>query len=196
MQTAPPQPVAALTTARHNATNCPGATDNTGVPPDGDFSQAPEPGSNGDEVYFKGQVFAPSWKVTNDSIDFVGSAYWNVGGYCSVDLDGQEDSNPVGGIKSESFKTRPNHKYTVVFTMSGNGHCPPTVKTMDVTAAGQFAQFTWDTSDNNDAQHGQYQQQRWQFTATKRFTNLTFKSEDPKKSGCGAVVADIYVDQN
>jgi hypothetical protein len=188
-----PSPASPLAVRASSTTNCPAASDNSGVPADGDFSKASEPGSNGDVVYFKGQIFAPGWKVTTDSIDFVGSAYWDVGGYCSVDLDGQQDHNPVGGIKSASFETQPNQKYNVIFTMSGNGHCPPTVKTMDVEAAGQFAQFTWDTSNNNDAQHGQYAQQSWQFTATKSFTRLTLKSQDPKKSGCGAVVADIYV---
>jgi Protein of unknown function (DUF642) len=121
-----------------NSADCPAYSGGTGILPDGDFSQGPEPpASDGDSVYFKGQVFAPSWKVTKNSIDFVGSTYWDIGGVCSVDLDGQEDSNPVGGIKSAAFPTLKKKSYTVTFLLSGNGHCAPAVKTADVSADGQ-----------------------------------------------------------
>jgi hypothetical protein len=79
--------------------------------------------------------------------------------------------------------------YIVTFLLSGNGHCAPTIKTVNVSADGQFTQFTWNISNNNDAQHGQYQQEQWQFTATHSTTRLTFNSQDPKRSGCGAVIA-------
>ena len=175
--------------------DCPPYSGGSGVLPDGDFSQAVQPGpsQNGDAVFFKGQIFAPSWVVRADSIDFVSSTYWNVGGVCSVDLDGQQDPNPVGGIRSSGFTTRRGKPYIVTFTLSGNGYCPPTVKTMKIEAAGQFMEYTWNISSGNDAQDGHYTQETWQFTATHPVTRLAFVSLDPTGSGCGAVVAAISV---
>jgi len=67
---------AAASQRRLDGADCPAYPGGTGILPDGDFSQGPEPpASDGDSVYFKGQVFAPSSKVSKDSIDFVGPTY-------------------------------------------------------------------------------------------------------------------------
>jgi hypothetical protein len=116
-----------------------------------------------------------------------------MGGVCSVDLDGQEDRNPVGGIRASAFPTKAGTQYALTFLLSGNGHCPPTIKAMKVEAAGQFQEYTWNTASGNDAQDGDFAQQTWQFTASNPVTRLTFQSLDPKGSGCGAVVAAISV---
>jgi hypothetical protein len=193
MSGAAPQGIAPLVPQQSG--NCPPYSGGSGILSDGDFSQAVQPGpsQNGDAVFFKGQIFAPSWIVTKNSIDFVSSTYWNMGGVCSVDLDGQGDPNPVGAIRSNGFATRRGKPYSVTFLLSGNGHCPPAIKTMVVSAAGQFMEYTWNISSGNDAQDGQYAQETWHFIANRPVTNLAFRSLDPKGSGCGAVVAAVAV---
>jgi hypothetical protein len=176
--------------------NCPSAPAGSGILPDGDFSRAPQPGGNGDVVYSQGQLFAPSWEVTNGTIDFNSSTFWNMAGLCSVDLDG----NNAGGIKITAFATKRHVSYTVTFLLSGNGCCgggnPPVVKTMKIQAAGQSAVFTWDTSNNNDVEHGIYAQRTWGFKARSDLTDLQFLSLDNQTSTRGAVVAAISVTRN
>jgi hypothetical protein len=176
--------------------NCPPAPGGSGILPDGDFSQAPQPGGNGDVVYYSGQVFAPAWQVANGSIDFNSTTFWNMAGLCSVDLDGLS----AGGIVTSAFGTIRGASYTVTFLLSGNGCCgggnPPVIKTMKVQAAGQFAVFTWDTSNNNDVEHGIYAQRTWRFTGRSSLTNLQFISQDNQTSTRGAVVAAISVTRN
>jgi hypothetical protein len=118
----------------------------TGLLPDGDFSQGTDWGDQ-TLVYHKGQVFAPYWEVSKKNINFNGSTWGNVDGLCSVDLDG----NVPGAIESSAFSTKPGESYTVSFILSGNGYGPPTVKTMKVSAAHQFASYTWNISGCNDA---------------------------------------------
>lgn len=172
--------------------DCPAAQGSSGILTDGDFSQAADPG-NQNLVVSKGQVFAPSWQVTQHTLDFLGSTYWNMDGLCSVDLDGYL---AVGGIGHSGFATTTGAAYTVAFLLSGNPDCSPTVKTMKVVAAGQFTTFTWDVSNGNDVRHGKFATETWGFTAAGPITVLKFASLDPRRSGCGAVVAAISVTKN
>lgn len=122
----------------------------------------------------------------------VGSSYWNVGDYCSVDLDGDQ----AGGIYSTSFTTKRGKSYQVKFILSGNGdfdRSDPNRKTVSLQAENQIHVFTWNVSDGNDAQHGKYAYQTWNFQATRTETTLTFVSRDAKGSFAGPVVADISV---
>jgi hypothetical protein len=94
----------------------------------------------------------------------------------------------VGGIEHRALATSIGTRYMVTFMMSGNGFCPPTVKTLKISAAGQSTTLTWDTSGGNDAQHGVYAQRSWSVPAKGLRTTLTFASLDPRKSGCGPIV--------
>ncbi len=177
--------------ARQQSSNCPPYSGGSGILSDGDFSQVPEPGGDGDAVYYKGQVFAPSWEVSKGNIDVLSSNYWNMDGLCSVDLDGY---NMVGGIEASAFATR-HRTYTLSFLLSGNGDCPPTVKSLKVTADRQFTTFTWNISGGNSPRNGDFATERWKFKAGS-LTTLKFDSQDPPDSGCGPVVAAISVTQN
>jgi len=66
---------------------------------------------------------------------------------------------------------------------------------MQVSAAGQAQQFTWNTASGNSANNGVFQTQTWSFAANGPTATLQFTSLDPKKSGCGPVVAAISVTQ-
>jgi hypothetical protein len=169
--------------------NCPALPGGTGALPDGDFSQAIDPGDNNLTVS-KGTAFAPDWIVAQGNVDFNGSTYWDIGGYCSIDLDGL---NVVGAIATNPFQTFRGRTYTVSFLLSGNGGAPPTVKTMTLIANKHFTQFTWDTSNNNDVEHGARQWESWSFRSGGGPVDLEFLSTDPPGSGRGMVVAAISV---
>ncbi|HXM07491.1 MAG TPA: hypothetical protein VN936_08500, partial [Candidatus Acidoferrum sp.] len=140
-----------------------------------------------------GVSFAPGWKVSRRNIDFNGTTFWNMDGYCSVDLDG----DAAGAIVTSAFATQSGTNYIVAFLLSGNGGDgkgdPPAVKTMELRTGKQFTTFQWNTSNDTDVEHGKYAPETWQFTATGPFTILHFRSEDPKPSSRGAVVATISV---
>jgi choice-of-anchor C domain-containing protein len=171
------------------ATTCPAYSGGSGLLADGDFSQAPYPGSMW-VTYYRGATFAPDWEVTRKSIDFAGGYFDTPEGLCSVDLDGDLS---LGGIVHAPFATVSGTKYEVTFLFSGNGFSVPTVKTMLAKAAGQSAQFTWDVSGGNDAKNGDFLTESFTFTADRPETRLTFRSQDPKGSCCGPVVAAISV---
>jgi hypothetical protein len=54
---------------------CPALSGGTGILPDGDFSQAADPPTLGDDDK-KGIVFAPDWEVSQRTIDFMGTTSW------------------------------------------------------------------------------------------------------------------------
>jgi hypothetical protein len=169
--------------------NCPTAAHRSGILVDGDFSQTTDPGGTF-VTYAKGSTFAPAWQVKKHTVDLVGSTYWNMDGLCSVDLDGQ---SAVGGIAHAGFPTRRGAAYTVRFLLSGNGFCSPTVKTMKVRAGNQSTTLTWDTSNENDIQHGSVAEESWEFRARGPMTDLSLTSLDPRRSGCGPVVAALSI---
>lgn len=183
--------------ARHaSGSLCPQAPGGSGILPDGDFSQAYIPGGSGDGGYSKGQTLAPDWTVTRRTINFVGPQFWNMAGLCSVDLDGGN----VGAIQSAPFATIPGASYSLTFLLSGNGCCgggnPPTVKTMKIKIDGQSTILQWDTSNNNDVEHGIWAAESWTFHATGSTAVLQFFSRDkPHKSTRGAVIAGLSINE-
>jgi len=170
--------------------NCPAVQGGTGILPDGDFSEAMNPGDH-NITPNKGTVFAPDWEVSKGNVDFNGTTYWDMDGLCSVDLDGDLT---VGGIKSSAFRTKKVGTYKLSFVMSGNGHCSPTIKTMKISVDHQFATFTWDTASGYDVQNGDYATEAWQFYG-RPLSTLHFVSQDPPGSGCGIVIAGMAVTQ-
>ncbi len=187
------------------ASNCPASPSGSGILTDGDFSQAPDPGSwQGIKV---GTEFAPDWVVAQNTIDFYGpTGAWHVpGNLCSVDLDGSGPSG-VGAIAHTPTETTAGTTYNVTFLFSGNRHCAryqrgPRIKTMLVEAEAQAKTqggvFYWNTAHNHDAEHGVFTIESWTFKAVDRTTTLEFQSLDqPITSNCGPVVAAISLTQN
>jgi hypothetical protein len=166
---------------------CPALQGGTGLLRDGDFSQAREPGGNGDSLYEKGTVFAPGWEVAKGNIDFLSPSFWHLLGLRSVDLDGSS----TGGVTASAFVAKPG-MYWLSSYLSGNGACPPAVKTMKVEIDRQFFGFTWNTAGGRDIQVGDWVQEAWHFYA-RRLSTVHFISQDPRGSSCGVVLAGIAV---
>jgi len=185
-----PQSAASRVRTASTSEECPALSGGTGILPDGDFSQGENAGTSS-PTWYKGQIFAPDWEVSKGNIDFAGSTAYGAGldGLCSVDLDGYYT---VGGIRSSGFRTKKGAKYTLSFLLSGNGHCSPTIKRMKVEMDHQFAAYSWNISSGYDVQNGDYATETWQFRA-ERLSTLTFVSQDPKGSSCGAVVGGIVI---
>lgn len=184
-------PLHSLSANPQKKTRCPAWPGGTGILRDGDFGEAI--GAPYSQHYYEGEKFAPDWKVAKGSADFVTRLWSAPSGVCTVDLDGD---NSAGIIKHKAFSVTPSAVYTVSFLFSGSGQCAPTVKTMQVEAAGQSQIFNWDTSNGHNVENGVFEQETWSFTAASPSTTLQFASLDPKNSDCGPVVAAISVTQN
>jgi hypothetical protein len=168
---------------------CPALPGGTGLVPDGDFSQAPQPAPTYAPIYYKGQSFAPDWEVSKGNINFQGSGYWDVDGLCSVDLDG---SYTVGGIKTEQLSLHAG-TYELSFVFSGNGGGSPNFKKMIVEIGPRLRAFEWDISGGNDAQNGDYLTKTWKFRLRTGTAVLRFVSLDPRRSTYGPVIAGIVL---
>jgi Protein of unknown function (DUF642) len=172
---------------------CPALTGGTGILPDGDFSQATNPGDHG-PGYAKGYSFAPDWVVSKGNINFDGTGVWGDGlsGYCSVDLDGYEP----GGIKTNRFSTEQGASYTLSFDLSGNCGGQPKIKNVQISIDEQVAQYTWNTASSNCAGNGDYTTESWGFKATKQTAILKVTSLDAKCCGYGPVIEQIVITKN
>jgi hypothetical protein len=168
---------------------CPSWPKGGGLLPDGDFSQE---SSETVLAIPPGTIFAPHWTSGGpQTVDFLGikNGSWRAPkGVCSVDLDGTPGP---GSIIHDNVLTDVSHSYTLTFKFSGNGACPPTVKTMTVNADGQAFTYSWDTSNGNDAQHGKWSKETFTFKAMGTSVAPTFASTDPGEGNCGPVVAAI-----
>ena len=119
-----------------------------------------------------GSTAIDGWVVTQAPINYVGDAYWESSqGVRSLALNA--GSTP-GGI-AQAFATIPGIAYKVDFMMSGEAFTFPVLKTMRVSAAGQSADFTFDSSE---AWHWAmlWSQRSWSFTANAATTTVEFKS--------------------
>lgn len=182
--------------------NCPANPRGNGILTDGDFSQAPDPGS--EQGLPVGTKFAPDWVVSERTIDFYGSdVSWDEPhALCSVDLDGSGPEG-VGAITHTRVRTTVDATYTIGFILSGNVNCEhgqgnPRIKRLLVEAVGSGGMigrvFNWNTAHDHDAQHGDFSVKRWRFTALSTETSFVFQSLDkPYKSNCGPVVAGMSV---
>jgi len=142
-----PQATASRVRTASTSEDCPALSGGTGILPDGDFSQATNPGDAG-PVYDRAQAFAPDWVVNKGTINFDGTGIWYgvLGDYCSVDLDG----NTAGGIRTKPFRTKPGASYTLSFVLSGVGGTRPTVKKVQISIDDrEFNVYSWDCAGGN-----------------------------------------------
>jgi choice-of-anchor C domain-containing protein len=125
------------------------------------------------------------WEITSGSVDLCYSGLWNGSdGTYSLDLSGGyfgENGTGLGSIQ-QSFNTTPGYLYSVKFDMAGNANWLPTIKTLQVSAANQAANFTFDTTGHSNSNMG-WGNQYWSFMAIESVTTLKFSSLDESLYG-------------
>ncbi len=139
------------------------------------------------QTYPAGQSIGP-WTVTSGTVDLIGAGYWQAAeGDQSVDLNGL-----TAGAVSQTFTTKPGHKYTVSYALAGNMGNGPTVKTGRVLVDGQvFQDFSFDITGKSPTAMG-YVRRQVTFEATGTTTTLTFASTTPNSAN-GPVIDDVKV---
>jgi len=128
------------------------------------------------------------WVITGTSIDIVGSLWRHSDGNRSVDLDGTPGT---GGIV-QLLNTAPGSTYSVSFDLAGNPDCGDPVKRLTVKAAGQHAEFDFNTRGKDHNNMG-WQRKSWTFHSRRGATRLEFLSMSSPGSSCGAVIDNVVV---
>jgi choice-of-anchor C domain-containing protein len=120
-----------------------------------------------------GSTNLTGWTIDSGSIDLI-NAYWTPSeGSYSIDLDGSS----VGSISQLIMDLTIGQSYTILFDLAGNPDGNPIVKTLEVSAGGTSAQYTFDKSGKTRANMG-WETTSFVFTAqgtseTLRFASLT-----------------------
>jgi choice-of-anchor C domain-containing protein len=137
-----------------------------------------------------GSTAITGWEVFNNPVEWIGYLWAASDGTNSVDLDGSFAS----GIR-QTFATTPGETYVVTFDMAGNLSGSPVIKPLRISADGQFATFTVDTTDHQGIT---YVQQSWSFVADDASATLEFRSltDDITQNpggvqGYGAVIDNV-----
>lgn len=132
------------------------------------------------------------WTIGGHGIDYIGTYWQAADGSRSVDLDSGTavGTGPYDGTLAQTFATNAGGHYLLNFQMAGNPDGAPAVKLLNVSAAGQSAQFSFTNSTQTRASMG-YQPRSFSFTATSASTTLTFTSLSG--SGFGPVLDNINV---
>jgi choice-of-anchor C domain-containing protein len=133
-----------------------------------------------------------SWQVASGNVHRVNSStFWPAQeGQWSLDLDGS-----VAGAVQQTFATLPGTSYLVTFAMAGNFDDLPVVKPMRVSADGQSADFTFDTTGHSGSNMG-WVQHSWTFVADDLSATLQFQSLTAAlglQQGWGATLDNVSV---
>jgi choice-of-anchor C domain-containing protein len=146
----------------------------------------------------KGDTSVRGWVVTGEGVDLVSTGYWlSSDGTRAIDLDGSAGSRLTppyaqGGI-AQTFATKAGTRFRVTFDLAGNPNQLPRVKPMRVSAAGQEAEFTFDTTGKSGAKMG-WTSRHWTFTANAAATTLEFRSLTVSpQTGFGAAIDNVAV---
>lgn len=122
----------------------------------------------------KGSTQINNWVVMTtlpDGIDYTGGSFWqHADGSRSLDLN----HDAPGGIQ-QTFTTSPGTSYLVTFWMAGNPFGGPAVKTMEVSAGGTTASYSFDIIGFTDINMG-WEKETFIFTASSSATILSFLS--------------------
>jgi len=161
----------------------------------GSFEEGPDPSG---ELFnyvtlFQGNAEMPGWIVTKDSVDIKGTLWSPTDGFRCIDLNG----TPGLGAIAQNFSTAPGENYLVVFDLASNPSGGPPIRTMQVDAAGQSAQFSFDSTGKSGGNMG-WITQEWRFTANQPKTTLQFSSltrnDDSKMYGPAIDRVRLYRD--
>jgi choice-of-anchor C domain-containing protein len=138
----------------------------------GSFESGPAMPPSGELQVPVGSTAITGWQVTRAPIELVSDVYWEAGqGVCSLGLN---PTSTPGGI-AQTFPTYAGVGYRVDFMLSGEPFTTPAVKWVRVSAAGQHADFSFDSSNNWHWAMG-WAAHTWSFIANASSTTLEFAS--------------------
>lgn len=137
----------------------------------GSFEIGPDPGGSF-IILSSGDTSITGWEVLGpNTIDLVGTVWQNSDGLKGIDLDGTPGP---GGIQ-QTFDTMIGTQYSVLFDLAGNPVGGPTIKEVEVSAAGVDAIYTFDVTGKSLAAMG-WVTKEFKFVATSTSTTLAFRS--------------------
>jgi len=120
-----------------------------------------------------GSTAMPGWTVSAGSIEIVNLVHWQAADLGrSLGLNGTE-----AGAVAQVFATATGGVYDVSFWISGEPGTLPLVKNLRVSAAGQSADFSFDSEHIWEWAMG-WELKTWSFTAAGSSTELEFRSLD------------------
>jgi choice-of-anchor C domain-containing protein len=158
----------------------------------GSFEEGSTDGPPGPGIGFvwlnEGQTDIKGWKVTRGQLSYVWSHWEAFDGQRSLDMHGGPG---FGGI-AQTFRTKKGQRYLVTFALAGNPLGPVPMKKLGVKAAGQEAEFLFDTAGKTPTDMG-WQIEAWEFTATGAETTLELYTRMTEDENCGPAIDDVSV---
>lgn len=132
-----------------------------------------------------GWVVKPPDYYPSGDIDYV-REYWRASdGVLSIDLCGFA----AGGI-AQTFATVVGQAYAVTFDIAMNPTVQGLTRTIEVSAAGQFRQFSRDNTGHTYDEMG-WETKTWLFTADSSSTELWFKTVFPASDAEGMALDNV-----
>jgi choice-of-anchor C domain-containing protein len=136
-----------------------------------------------------GNTCISGWSIVSGNVDYISS----VGGWEAEDGTFSIDmSGTVNGAIEQSFATVVGQGYSVTFWMAGNFGAAPVVKTLQVSAAGQSQNDTFDTTGKSDQNMG-WVMETFNFVAANTSTTLEFANIDVPNSDGGPTLDNVSV---
>ncbi|MCG3137372.1 MAG: hypothetical protein HJJLKODD_01216 [Phycisphaerae bacterium] len=167
------------------AGNCPTTMISANLVFNGSFETGPEPGSY--TPYNPGSAYIPGWVVTRGQIDYVGTDLVASEGLRCIDLDG----TPGNGGIAQTIATVPGATYTLFFNLGGNTNGGPTIKKLQVAAAGQTQDYSFDITGHSATDPG-WITQAFEFVAAGEAATIEFYSLD-EPGTYGPVIDQVIV---
>ncbi|MEZ6163328.1 MAG: choice-of-anchor C family protein [Phycisphaerales bacterium] len=119
-----------------------------------------------------GDASITGWTTIGAGIDYMGTVLAASDGTRSIDLNNVSSG---GGI-AQTFSTISGWLYTVEFDLSANMYGGPTPKVMEVSAAGQSAEFEFDyVAAGSTAQNPAWERITWTFVGNGSSATLAFE---------------------
>jgi choice-of-anchor C domain-containing protein len=138
----------------------------------GSFEQGPAtPAGFGFRQIVAGSNEIPGWQIGGGGINYLYSPTWQASdGVRSLDLN-----DVSAGVVQQSIATTVAQLYRVTFDMASNPEGTPTIKTLEVSAAGQTGAFSFNSAGKTALNMG-WEPHEFLFTANTATTLLAFTS--------------------
>ena len=133
-----------------------------------------------------GSTAITGWTVSRGTIDYIGTYWTAANGSRSIDLDG----NIAGGV-AQTIITVPGAWYSVIFDLAGNPDSAEN-KTIRIEAAGQSADFTFNTTGRTRTSMG-WASHAMQFHAVSASTTIEFYSLGGTTAGRGPALDNVRI---